>query len=58
MKNIWQIKDLIDLEYFLGQKFREPIEDKDADSRNFDRNAYLSFPGHDHRTDDPSYGKD
>lgn len=57
MKNIWQINDLIDLEYFLGRKFREPIEDKDADSRNFDRNAYLSFSGHDHRADDPSYRK-
>jgi hypothetical protein len=57
MKNIWQINDLIDLEYFLGRKFREPIQDKDADSRNFDRNAYLSFPAHDYRTDDPAYRK-
>jgi len=57
MKNIWQIKDLIDLEYFLSQKFREPIEDKDADNKNFDRQAYLSFPGHDQRVDNLSYRK-
>ena len=57
MKNIWQIKDLIDLEYFLGKKFREPVENKDADNKNFDRQAYLSFPGHDRRVDNLSYRK-
>jgi hypothetical protein len=57
MKNIWQIKDLIDLEYFLGRKFREPVEDTDADSRNFDRNAYLSFPDHEQRVDGLLYRK-
>jgi hypothetical protein len=57
MKNLWQIRDLIDLEYFLGRKFREPVEDHDSDSKTFDRNVYLSFPGHNHRADDPSYRK-
>ncbi len=52
MKHIWQINDLIDLEYFLGQKFREPTEGKDGNGRNFDRKAYLSFPGHDQRAVD------
>jgi hypothetical protein len=57
MKNIWQIKDLIDLEYFLGQKFKEPIENKDSDNRNFDRNAYLSFSDHGQDPDDSFYRK-
>jgi hypothetical protein len=52
MKNMWQIKDLIDLEYFLGQKFSEPIDNKDLDTRNFDRNAYLSFSDHGQVPDD------
>jgi hypothetical protein len=52
MKNMWQIKDLIDLEYFLGQKFKEPIDNKDLDSRNFDRSAYLSFSNHGWISDD------
>ena len=56
MKNIWQINDLIDLEYFLGRKFSEPIDDRDKESRNFDRKAYLSFPAHE-RSDDPLYRK-
>ncbi|MFO8085884.1 MAG: DUF2868 domain-containing protein [Desulfobacterales bacterium] len=57
MKNGWQIRDLIDLEYFLGQKFREPIENKDADGINFERNAYLSFPDHDRQADGSLYRK-
>jgi hypothetical protein len=57
MKNEWQIKDLIDLEYFLGRKFREPTEDKDANNRTFDRNVYLSFSGHDKQLDDSFYRK-
>jgi hypothetical protein len=57
MKNEWQIKDLIDLEYFLGRKFKEPIEDKDADSKTFDRNVFLSLPAHDKRADNSIYRK-
>ena len=55
MKNIWEVKDLIDLEFFLGRVFREPIDDKDKESRNFDRKAYLSFSGHKQHSDDSSY---
>lgn len=57
MKNIWQIHDLIDLEYFLGKKFREPVENNDKESRNFDRTAYLSFPDHDRQSDNSIYRK-
>jgi hypothetical protein len=57
MKSKWQIKDLIDLEYFLGQKFREPADNKDEDTRGFDRRAYLSFPDHGQQEDDLSHRK-
>lgn len=57
MKNTWQIQDLIDLEYFLGQKFREPAGDKNEESRGFDRRAYLSFPGHGQQENDSSHRK-
>jgi len=55
LRNNWQIKDLIDLEYFLGKKFGETAGQADTDGMAFDRNAYQSFPGRDTWKDTPIF---
>lgn len=44
MHGSWQIRDLIDLEYFLGRKFDESTGETASDDVDFDRRAYRSFP--------------
>ena len=55
MRNNWRIKDLIDLEYFLGKKFGETADATETDDLAFDRNAYRSFPGRDTWKDTPAF---
>ena len=44
MHRSWQIRDLIDLEYFLGRKFGDSTGETAPDDMDFDRQAYRSFP--------------
>lgn len=57
MKKTWQIKDLIDLEHFLGLKFGNQAGENVPDGMDFDRKAYLSFPDHGDEEDEKSYRK-
>lgn len=57
MKKTWQIKDLIDLEHFLGLKFGNQAGEKVPDGMDFDRKAYLSFPDPGDGEDETAYRK-
>lgn len=44
MRTEWQIRDLIDLEYFLRQEFEAGADGNGTRKGDFDREAFLSYP--------------
>ncbi len=55
MNDNWKIKDLIDLEYFLGRRYGDDDGGREPETREFDRNAYLSFAEESPPADESSY---
>lgn len=55
MNDNWKIKDLIDLEYFIGRRYGDDDRDREPETLEFDRNVYLSFVEAQPPADEPRY---